>query len=95
MADYVPPAELVEAQQALDAAMRACEQLASELPAWSAIQRGEAEPDLDGEQRLADARAERARLMDRVYGDEWLKRADNWLQAKQALEKAARADVAS
>ncbi|MBG0825766.1 hypothetical protein HS048_34340 [Planomonospora sp. ID91781] len=39
--DDNPPAELVEAQRALDAAMRACDQLATELPAWSAIQAGE------------------------------------------------------
>ncbi|GAA0853570.1 hypothetical protein GCM10009525_83580 [Streptosporangium amethystogenes subsp. fukuiense] len=54
MADYDFPADLLDAQRALDAVMRECEELANALPSWRAVHAGEAEPDPDGEERAGE-----------------------------------------
>ncbi|MDF5754571.1 hypothetical protein [Spongiactinospora sp. TRM90649] len=91
MAEFDLPADLIAAQRAYLAAERTCEEIASAIPAATEVASGKATIPEAQRTALTEARAERARHLDILYGHPWwatIDRADH-LRARTHLRQAA------
>jgi hypothetical protein len=89
-ADYDIPEDLLEAQRAFYAADARVRAAADAMPPAAAVLAGEAEVSEEQRRELADARAERLRLVDILYRHPWFQQVDDAHKARTALQKAAR-----
>jgi hypothetical protein len=90
MADYEFPSTLIEAQQAFWQAEQRVSAAYAALPSSVSIAAKEADVTEEQQRELDEARDERGRCIDAIYGDSfWDDIADKYA-AKIALEKAAR-----
>ncbi len=90
MAELEFPPELIEAQRAFWAAERRVEEIVARLPSGSAVVAGAAIAEQD-RRELEEARAERGRLLDVLYGHPFWEGHAAPEHAREALRRAARA----
>ncbi|GAA2411130.1 hypothetical protein GCM10010404_81310 [Nonomuraea africana] len=91
MADFDLPSDLVELKREWFAVDDHCRKLAGALPSNVAVLEGKAERDMEGEAALAEARAERLRILEQINSHPWWEeKASDRHQAWIALAKAAR-----
>lgn len=91
MADFDFPTDLLELQRAWYAADARCEEVAASHPSARDVVAGVAEVTEEQQAELAQARAERLELAERLQRHPWWLEAGDVFAAKQALRAAARA----
>lgn len=91
MADYNVPADLLDAQRAFYTADELAQEIADAMPSSVAIAAGEATIPDEQRQALEEARAERGRLIDVLYGPHhWWGTVGDKYAARMALQQAAK-----
>ena len=84
MANYEFPTDLIDAQQAFQAADAKVAEIHARMPRPTAIAAGEATISDELAQAHEEARAERGRVLDVLYGHPW------WLEIPREEHEAAR-----
>jgi hypothetical protein len=90
VADYDFPADLLEAQRAFWAADTRVEEIGALFPPPTAIADGTAAAPEELRQALHEARADRGRHLDVLYGHSWWGGVDDQNKAREALKATAR-----
>lgn len=91
MADFDFPADLLDLQRAWYAADTRCEEISASHPSGRDVAAGVAEVAEEQRAELAQARAERLDLTEKLQRHPWWLEAGDVFAAKQALRAAARA----
>lgn len=90
MADFDFPADLLNLQRAWYTADARCVEAGAALPSGRDVAAGVAEPTVEQQAELAEARAERLRITEALQGHPWWASVDDKRAAKAALRAAAR-----
>jgi hypothetical protein len=94
MPEFDLPSDLIELQREFLALDATCERLSASLPSNLAVLEGEAEPDLQGQAELEEARTNRLRVVEEVNAHPWWSGVPDRHAAWMALRKAAKAEAA-
>ncbi|MEV4059746.1 hypothetical protein [Nonomuraea dietziae] len=91
MADLEPPSDLLELKRAFLQLDARCEEISAALPSNVLVLAGQAEPDMEGQAELMEARSDRLRVVEEINAHPWWSGVDDRHAAWMALLKAAKA----
>ncbi|GAA2701382.1 hypothetical protein [Nonomuraea recticatena] len=90
MADFDLPTDLLQLKKEFNELDARCEEISAALPSSVLILAGQAEPDVERQAALVEARSERLRLVEEINSHPWWQTVDNRHSAWMALQAAAK-----
>jgi hypothetical protein len=90
MADFDVPADLLELKRDFLRLDARCEEISAALPSNVLVLAGQAEPDMEGQAELVEARSDRLRLVEEINAHPWWSGVDDRHAAWMALLRAAK-----